>query len=81
MGTMEDTHRQFFADLYHFYERHEHPPNYSQDEAFKAWWAALIEDAEALCRKYKDQPSAAGMIFGVVDGIQEEYKRKGANPT
>lgn len=85
---MTDEHRQFFVDLYHFYERHEHPPNYSQDEAFKAWWAALMEDGSALCRKYSADPAAASMIFGVIDGIQEAYKaaekvnqQKGADPT
>lgn len=71
---MTDAHRQFFADLYHFYERYEHPPAYSGDEAFRAWWAQLIDDGQQLAEKYSADPSAAGMIFGVIDGIQEAYK-------
>lgn len=74
---MTDSHRQFFADLYHFFERHEQPPGYSEDPSFAAWWRELMEDAEKLNRQYKDMPEAFGMIAGVIDGIQEAYKARG----
>lgn len=80
---MTDEHQVFFADLYNFFEKYEQPPPYSDDEPFKMWWAHMMDDAQALAAKYNAIPSALEMIFGVIDGIQDEYKarQKGDSPT
>ena len=70
-GHMTDAHRQFFADLYHFYERHEQPPDWSEDPSFSSWWNDLMKDGEQLAAKWKDDPAAFNMIAGVIDGIQD----------
>jgi hypothetical protein len=68
--------RQFFADLYHFFERHEQPPDWSEDPSFNSWWSDLMKDGEQLAAKWKNDPAAFNMIAGVIDGIQDIYKAK-----
>ena len=68
--------RQFFADLYHFFERHEQPPDGSEDPSFNIWWNDLMKDGEQLAAKWKDDPAAFNMIAGVIDGIQDIYKAR-----
>lgn len=78
---MTDAHRQFFADLYHFYERYEHPPDWSEDESFLGWWSAMWDDAERLAAQYREDPAAYSMIYGVIQGIEDEYKDRMKNTT
>lgn len=73
----QQAHRDMMAEFYRLYERFETVPKTEN----KAYWDGLVDGCTALDSKYKGAEPLRSILYGLIDGLQNEYKQKGGTPT
>lgn len=66
---------RFFVDVWRYFKRY-----YQSAEDTDTWWEQVIQDANDLCRKYKEHSFTIAVIGAVFDELERRVRgdRRGA---
>lgn len=68
---MTDKNTEIMHDLFRILAEFESVP----DEERPAYWMALVFKANEMVRRWELDPLAVNLAIGLIDGLQEKYKR------
>lgn len=71
-GIMTEKNTEIMRDLFRLLSEFESVP---EDENL-TYWNLLIVKANEMARRWELDPLAVNLAIGLIDGLQEKYKRK-----